>query len=218
MKIYKTYIFDMDGTITDTLVVWLDLLRDCLLAFDVTPPDDKTLSQHTHDWRDMLKLGLSEEKLEAFTQMAHKLANERLPEAPFHAGAYAALETLKNHGKNIAIFSTMDRPMFEPAMQHRNLYAITKVAVAGTDVPERKPHPDGILKALRDLGMSEADKKDAVYIGDKDSDILAAHNAGIDSILFYPAAHQLFYDLEKLKAHNPTHIISDWSELIAPLA
>ena len=217
MKAYKTYIFDMDGTITDTLVVWLGVFRDNLLAFGVNAPDDKTLSQHTHDWKDMLKLGLPEEKLAAFTAMAHKLANERLPEAPFHIGAYEALETLKNHGKNIAIFSTMDRPMFEPAMQYRNLYAITKVAVAGTDVPERKPRPDGILKALRDLGLSEADKKDAVYIGDKDSDILAAHNADIDSILFYPAAHKLFYDLEKLKAHQPTHIINDWSELIAPL-
>jgi beta-phosphoglucomutase-like phosphatase (HAD superfamily) len=126
------------------------------------------------------------------------------------------LEALKGYGKRIAIFSTMDRPIFEPAMEHRNLNAVVEVAVAGTDVEHRKPHPDGILKALQDLGIAQADYGDAVYIGDKDTDIEAAKNAGVDGILYYPAAHQLMYDLEDLRKHNPVSIIADWSELLSP--
>ncbi|HKU18405.1 MAG TPA: HAD-IA family hydrolase [Candidatus Saccharimonadales bacterium] len=218
MKLYTTYIFDLDGTITDTLAVWLDIFRDCLRHFGVTPPDDQTLSRHTHDWREMLKLGLPEKKLDAFTALAHKLANERLPKAPVHQGAIEALETLKNRGKRLAIFSTMDRPMFEPAMALRGLNTFVDSAVAGTDVAYRKPHPAGLLKTFENLGLTPNDLAATVYIGDKDTDIQAANSAGIDGILFYPASHQVVYDLNELKAHDPVAIINDWRELTAPFA
>jgi HAD superfamily hydrolase (TIGR01549 family) len=215
MKNYDTYIFDLDGTITDTTSVWLDIFRDGLQYFGITAPEARILAKHTHDWRQMLEIGLAEKDLDEFTQLAHKLAKERLPEAPLHAGAYKTLETLKQRGKNIAIFSTMDRPIFEPTMEHRQLNKIVQVAVAGTDVPNRKPHPDGILKALDDLGIAKSDYMSAVYIGDKDTDILAAQNAGIDGILYYPVSHQVIYDIEELSKHNPTAVVADWQELLS---
>lgn len=213
MKHYQTYIFDLDGTITDTMTVWLGIFREGLEHFGIPLPDDKTILQHTHDWKEMVYLGLPEEKVEAFGALARDLANQRLSDAPLHVGAYEMLEALKNNGKQIAIFSTMDRPVFEPAVLHRGLDKITNVLIAGTDVPHRKPRPDGILKALQDLHVDEKDYKNAVYIGDKDTDIQAAHNAGIDSILYYPAAHHLMYDLEEVKQHKPTYIITDWDQL-----
>ncbi len=214
MKDYATYIFDLDGTITNTNHVWLDIYRDCLTQLEVPVPEARVIAQHTHDWRQMLELGLSEEDLTNFTQMAHQLAKERLPEAPLHAYAYEVLETLKRRGKQIAIFSTMDRSLFEPTLKHRELNKITQVAVAGTDVPHRKPQPDGILKALDDLGIAKADYASAVYIGDKDTDIIAAHNAGIDGILYFPESHQVMYDTSEVTKHNPTAIITSWRELL----
>jgi len=218
MKAYTTYIFDLDGTLTDTMAVWLGIFRDGLSHFNMTPPDDKTLSQYTHNWNELTKLGFPEEKLEDFSQFAYKQANERLPEAQMHVGAVDMLDALKNHNKRIAIFSTMDRQIFEPAMNHRNLGKYAEVAVAGTDVPRRKPQPDGIFKALHDLGVQPKDYATAVYIGDKDTDIQAAHNAGIDGVLYYPASHQLMYDRSELEKHNPTDIITDWNELVTALS
>jgi HAD superfamily hydrolase (TIGR01509 family) len=215
MKNYTTYIFDLDGTITDTASVWLGIFRDCLTHFETPVPDDKTLAGHTHDWKQMLELGLPESKLEAFIALAHQLANERLTQAPLHTGAYETLEELRNQGKRVAIFSTMDRPIFEPCIEYRELDKVAEVLVAGTDVPRRKPHPDGILKALQDLGIRPEDYDAAVYIGDKDTDILAAHNAGIDGILYYPPEHQLMYELDELKAHDPVAIITGWKELLS---
>lgn len=214
MKSYNAYIFDMDGTITDTAVVWLGIFREGLEHFGVMPPDDVTLMQHTHDFAQMLLLGLPKEKLKDFVSLAHKLANERLPKASFNTGAYETLEKLKNKGKKIAIFSTLDRPIFEPAIKLRELGKITDVLIAGTDVPHRKPNPDGLLKALNDLSVSKEGFREAVYIGDKDTDVQTAHNAGIDAILYYPVQHQLFYSLETLKKHKPEYIITDWQELV----
>jgi len=217
MKVYTTYIFDLDGTLTDTLVVWLGIFRDLLIEFDVAPPSDKVLSKHTHNWRQMLELGLPEEKLEAFIARAHILANSRLPEASLHVCTYDMLKVLKRSNKRIAIFSTMDRPIFEPAIEHHKLGTFAEVMVAGTDVEHRKPHPDGIIKVLDDLGISEDGYGDVVYIGDKDTDILAAVNAGVDGVLYYPPTHQEFYDENDLKQHHPAYILTDWQELINSL-
>lgn len=214
MKTYSTYIFDLDGTITDTMSVWLGILRDGLTHFEIVYPEDRILIQHSHDWNELVKIGLQREHVSEFTKLAYVLANQRLPEASLHLNAYETLQSLKNQGKRIGIFSTMDRPIFEPAMTHRNLYTIAEVAVAGTDVPYRKPHPAGILKALEDLGILEKEFTNAVYVGDKDTDIQAAHNAGIDSILYYPPAHQDMYSLDELKKYKPTYIMTDWKELI----
>lgn len=213
MKQYTTYIFDLDGTITDTATVWLDIFREGLSHFGVTPPDDRTLANHTHDWNQMLELGLDEKDLNSFIALAHNLATKRLPEAPLHVDALETLEALRNSGRRVAIYSGMDRAIFEPAIKRHNLDVLMEATIAGDDAPRRKPYADGIMLTLQKLGIGPGQYQQVVYMGDKDTDILAAQNAGIDSILYYPIAHQLMYDLEELKKHKPTEVITDWHEL-----
>jgi beta-phosphoglucomutase-like phosphatase (HAD superfamily) len=214
MKTYDIYIFDLDGTITDTLSVWLEILHDALLHFGVTPPDDKELAKYSHDWKELRHIGFPEEKFAELAKFIYRVANKKLPKAEFQADAYETLEELKNRGKRLAIYSSLDRAMFEPAMQYRNLYPLVEAAVAGTDITDRKPHPAGLLKTLEEMGVSTDSFGNAVYVGDKDTDIQSAHSAGIDSILYYPITHSIIYDLKEFKKHNPTHIITDWQELL----
>jgi phosphoglycolate phosphatase-like HAD superfamily hydrolase len=56
-------------------------------------------------------------------------------------------------------------------------------------------------------------KRQAVMVGDSDKDIRAAHNAGIDSILFYPIEHQSFYDVNTLRSYTPKFIVHSFVEL-----
>lgn len=214
MKQYETYLFDLDGTITDTATVWLEIFREGLEHFGVTAPDDKTLAAHTHDWAQMPLLGLDEKDVPGFAALAHVLANERLPKAPLHTGAQEMLDALRNDGRRIGIYSGMDRAIFEPAIKRHGLDTLVEAAVAGDDAARRKPHADGIHLTLGKMSIHEQDYDKVVYIGDKDTDILAARNAGIDSILYFPIAHQILYDLEEVKLHNPTAIISEWHELL----
>jgi phosphoglycolate phosphatase-like HAD superfamily hydrolase len=51
-------------------------------------------------------------------------------------------------------------------------------------------------------------------VGDSASDIGAANNAGVDSILFFPPSHSRFYDIEKLKNLQPTYIIEDFRDIV----
>lgn len=214
MNLYKTYIFDLDGTITNTMSLWLDVIREALKNFGIIVQDDKTLSRYTHDWSTLLDLGLPKKNLKLFTKKVYEIINVQLSNAPFHTGAYETLEQLKNQGKRLAIFSSMNRPLFEIATSQRNLDFMVDTAIAGTDVKYRKPHPAGIFKALDDMKIPKREYKWAVYVGDKDTDIQAAQNAGINSILYYPIEHQLMYDLKEIKTHNPTHVITNWEQLL----
>lgn len=51
-------------------------------------------------------------------------------------------------------------------------------------------------------------------VGDSSSDIIAAQNAGVDSVLFFPTEHAKFYDIKKLIALKPTHTIKDFRDIV----
>lgn len=214
MHTYEVYLFDLDGTLTNTGPTWLGIFRDGLADFGITGHSDKEIAAHTHDWKEVTKLGLPDEDVQTFTETAYARANERLPLAPMYEGAEEMLQTLKKAGKTIGIFTTMDRPILEPVVNRYKFDELFDVIVAGTDVEHRKPHPAGILHALEKLGKGTSN---TIYIGDKDTDILCGKNAGTDSILFYPADHQLMYDHDALIASKPTFIIKHWRELTATL-
>lgn len=214
MKQYDIYLFDLDGTLTNTGPTWLSIFRDGLADFGITGHSDKEIANHTHDWKEVVKLGVPEADVPSFIEAAYARANERLPLAPLYDGADEMLRTLKNTGKKIGIFTTMDRPILEPVVERYKFDELFDVIVAGTDVEHRKPHPAGIEFSLKKLGTGP---ENTVYLGDKDTDILCGKNAGTDSILFYPADHKLMYDHETLLASNPTFIIKHWRELTTML-
>jgi len=201
------------------LGVWIQIFRECLehVGIDSSAFADDEIAKHTHDWSAVVELGAQPQDIAAFGEHAKILANKRLPDAQQFPLAYETLQAIQSSGRNLAIFSTMDRVMFDPAMRHNNLNSLTNVAIAGTDVPNRKPQPDGILKALADLGVAQKDFGNAVYMGDKDTDIQAAHNAGIDAILFFPPIHQTIYDKTATLLHKPESVIASWQELLDSL-
>ena len=51
-----------------------------------------------------------------------------------------------------------------------------QVAVGDDPSRRRKPAPDSVLEAMRQLGVT---KEETVYVGDSDVDVLTAHNAGV---------------------------------------
>lgn len=84
-----------------------------------------------------------------------------------------------------------------------NLGSIEKyfdVVITVDDVENYKPHPEPLEKALKELGLKP---EEAIYIGDSDTDIMAAHSAGMPSIHLSETMHE--------SAH---HQILDFSEVL----
>ena len=154
MRDYDVYIFDLDGTLLDTLC---DLAASCnhamrAMGFPEHSIDDvrrfvgngvrKLIERAVPDGE---RNPLFEQTLAIFRQhyMAHSLDTTR----PY-PGIIELLQELKSQGKAVAVVSNK----FDAAT---------------------------MIEALRQLG---AEKRGAVYVGDSDVDIATAANSGIPCI------------------------------------
>lgn len=213
MKTYQYILLDWDGNIAQTLGLWPDaidivlrrkhsihlgheeLVKACggVAAF---------LSSHTDLSIDEGKLVLEE---------ATEIVKERLPIVELYPDAMDVLRMLKEKGKNLAVITSSIRSVVEPLLEKYGMEGLFDAVVCIEDTKHRKPHAEPLLKALELMGGTA---ERALMVGDTEKDILAGHNAGVDSVLFYPVEHQLYYSLDELKGHNPTYVISDFGDLV----
>ena len=86
-----------------------------------------------------------------------------------------ALDALGDAGLRLGIVSTKWRSRILSTLQHNGLQGRFEVVVGGEDVERHKPHPEGLLRAARDLGLEPSQ---ALYVGDTVADAAAARAAG----------------------------------------
>ncbi len=209
MKQYQTYLFDWDGTIAQTLEVWLKVIKDLCNEFGVFP-SDKDIADHFGDWEAARAFGLAEDQIPKYVKELEERSHKAIPNAPLYPDAKDVLNKLKNDGKQLALITSSIRRTIELVIEHHGLGGIFDVVVTGNDVRAHKPDPECIDFAVDALG---AEKADSIMVGDSIKDLGAADNAGIDSMLFYPPAHELFYSPDYFDNHKPTYTIHSWAEL-----
>ncbi len=184
MKEYNTYVFDLDGTLLSTLE---DLAASTNYALRT-----HGLPEHSIDdvrrfvGNGVKKLmeravpgGQGNPKFEDVyaTFRSHYMEHSLDTTCPY-PGICETLAELKRRGKRIAVVSNK----FYTATQElcRHFFSDTvEVAIGEREGIRKKPAPDTVKEALRQLG---ANKAGAVYIGDSDVDVATARNSGLPCI------------------------------------
>lgn len=117
----------------------------------------------------------TEETLSIFK--AHYVVHSQDTTAPY-PGMQDLLRRLKAKGKNIAVVSNK---FYDATVELCKIYFPDTVSVAIGERPgiEKKPAPDTVFEALRQLGVTA---EGAVYIGDSEVDLQTARNSGLDCI------------------------------------
>ena len=97
--------------------------------------------------------------------------------APY-PGIESLLHSLRSHGCNVAVVSNK---FYNATVELcRHFFADTvEVAIGERENIRRKPAPDTVFEAMRQLGVSG---EDTVYVGDSDVDVATARNSGIPCI------------------------------------
>lgn len=183
---YDTYIFDLDGTLLDTLG---DLsasvnyaLRQCAMPEHSVDDVRRFVGNGVQRLMERAVPGgvgnpMFGKALQTFREyyLLHSLDTTRpyddIPEL---------LAGLKQRGKRMAVVSNKFCTATEELCRH--FFPDTIDVAIGENEAEgvrRKPAPDTVLEALRRLG---ADKEHAVYVGDSDVDLETARNAGLPCI------------------------------------
>lgn len=212
MKDYDAYLFDWDGTVAQTLEAWLPIARRTLYAYGIEA-DDKTIVRKVFGRAvyGLVELGVPEESLPAVFAEWDVTAVEQMPRVPFYPGIMEVFAALKKQGKHLAVITSTIGTTMETVFEAHKLHDSIDVLVTGNDVRAYKPDPEGINMALEQLHVASSR---AIMFGDSEKDIRAAHNAGIDSVLFFPPEHTSFHSRKELAADKPTYIISSWQEVL----
>ena len=211
MHQYETYIFDLDGTLLSTLN---DLAASTNYALRTHHMPERSLDEvrrfvgngvkklMERAIPDGLNNPLFEETFATFRQhyMQHNLDTTQ----PY-PGIMQLLEQLKAEDKNIAVVSNKFYAATRELCRHF-FGDLVPVAIGEREDIRKKPAPDTVIEALRELGV---DKEGAVYIGDSDVDIMTAKNSGMPCVSVLWG----FRDKEFLLEHGATTLISKPEEM-----
>ena len=214
MIIYNTYIFDLDGTLLDTLT---DLAASTNYALRTHGMPEHTIDEVRrfvgNGVRKLMERAvpdgtdnpLFDEAFATFRQhyMEHSLDTTR----PYE-GVPEMLAALKAKGCHLAVVS--NKMMAATQELCRHFFPETIEVAIGENEAEgirKKPAPDTVIAALRQLGVGE---EGAVYVGDSDVDIDTARNSNLPCISVLWG----FRDRDFLLQHGASTLISAPKELL----
>lgn len=213
---YQSVIFDLDGTLLDTLE---DLADAANWVCTTNGWPTFTLEEYTH----MVGNGVpklcerfSPESARNPSDLAGTLAQfsarytaHKADKTKPYPGIEKMLQLLEHANIPCAVFSNKTDGMVQDII-HRYFGSTSSplrvVRGARPGVPH-KPAPDGLLPILQELG---ADPATTLYVGDSDVDVQTAKNAGLDScgVLWG------FRGKEELTRAGATHLAADPDELL----
>lgn len=181
---FKTYIFDLDGTLLSTLN---DLASSTNYALRWAGMPERTIEEVRMFVGNGVKLlmeraipeGVNNPKFEeTYAKFREHYMEHNLDTTRPYDGVPELLHELKRRGKHLAIVSNKFYAATQDLAKHFFPDTI-EVAIGERENIRKKPAPDTVLEALRQLNVS---KEDAVYIGDSDVDIMTAKNCGLPCI------------------------------------
>ena len=184
MMKYSVAIFDMDGTILDTLEDLYLSLNYGLKELGMPPRTHQEVRRFLGNGaRELIKCvapdGTSPELLDKLYELFSTHYEEHCSDytAPY-AGIIELVKELKEKGIHTAVVSNKDDEAVQILCQ-QYFPGCFEFGVGKRDDIPLKPAPDVVLRLLENLGVA---KSKAVYIGDTEVDVETAANAGIDCI------------------------------------
>ena len=179
---YTTAIFDLDGTLLDTLDDLTDAVNAAMRAFGYpVHTRDEVRGFVGNGARLLIERSLGGvpgnfDEIFAFYD-EYYTTHSMIKTAPY-PGVTEALRALVRSDVKIAVVSNkQDRAV--KALVRKFFGDCCSVAVGESKKVRRKPAPDSVIAAMGEL-FSE--KYECVYVGDSEVDIETAKNAGIDCI------------------------------------
>lgn len=184
MQRFDTVIFDLDGTLLDTLADLADSVNFALAAYGFPARTVQEVRSFVGNGVARLMelavpAGRENSQYEACLAdfRKHYSANmQNKTEA--YAGIMETLAQLKAGQYKMAIVSNK----FDAAVKELNSVYFAEyiqVAIGEASGVAKKPAPDTVFKAMQELGAS---KGSTVYIGDSEVDVKTAKNAGVTCI------------------------------------
>jgi pyrophosphatase PpaX len=213
MKHAKAVLFDWDGTIAQTMTIWIDELQVELQKFGLVS-SRRTIAAELGTSGSAERLGIKPIDKDTFWISLHDRALERLKSVALYDHTLETLEALRERSVKLALVSSSPRTALTTALTFHGLESFFDATISGDDVVNYKPDPEPFLKALDEL---KVDPSQSIIVGDTEKDLQAAQRLGVPAYLHFPEGHHAFYDLAFMQTFQPAGTFGDWRELIGEL-
>lgn len=211
---YAVVLFDLDGTLIESLGSFSYAAQKALQEFSINPPPRDTLTELIKKpfnivikaIRPDIDGDLASELVRAYVriynQEGYRLVKPNLKST-------TVVRTLKESGRKVGIVTarTLLSDSLRPTLDYIGLSKYVDVLVTPLDVSKPKPEPDQHILALKRLNASP---NEALSIGDSPEDVKAAKSAGITSVAYTGG----FFPREALLLERPDFTINDLDKVL----
>jgi HAD superfamily hydrolase (TIGR01509 family) len=208
-------IFDIDGTLVDSLAAFCIVAEQAAAPYGLTIADSlvKQALNTTASFWDLTVPSDTPNRAATLAALSAETARlwpgvVRAHAHPFPEAA-SVLQALRARGIKLGIVTGSHGGSLEP-LRDAGLIDVFQSIVTGSDVRRRKPDPEGLLRCAAVMDVMPAE---AVYVGDTPLDIHAARSAGMFAIGLLGGAG----DSAKLSACRPDRMAGTLRGLLTAL-
>ena len=213
MARYDTVLFDLDGTLIDSVRLILDSYHHTLEVHGLAPRSDDfwlrglgtPLRAQFAEWGE--DPGQIEAMVLTYREYNLRHHDERVTAYP---GVVEMIAAVRASGARTALVTSKNREGALRGLRVVGLENTMEVIVGADDVEHHKPHPEPVLRALSALDVGPAA---ALFVGDSVHDMESGRAAGIatGAVLWGP------FGREELALTEPDHWLESPGDLSALL-
>ena len=207
MKAYKAYIFDLDGTLLDSMGVWDQIDADFLAKRGIALPPDymNSISSMTYHEAAVYTIkrfalpdsidGLKRE----WNDMAAYAYGNTVQMKPY---AKEYLMTLRERGAKLAVATSLSPELREPVLRRNGIDSVFHAVCDTNEAGYGKTRPDVFLLAAKKIGAMPCD---CLVFEDILAAIKSAKSVGMNACAVYDRSSE--NDWEKIKAEADYAIV-----------
>lgn len=190
----KALLFDLDGTLANTIPQLAIAASKSAVAIGLNPPSVETTKGFVGNGVNMLLARVIAGRFDvelkdvdpSLLKRARDVFNVEYTKGldkdyNLYEGVKEGLEYFKSRGIKLAVVTNKPQMFALPLLSYMGIKDYFDFILGGEGIPERKPDPTPLYYVLDKLQVS---KDDAVMVGDSNNDIEAGNNANMTTVFF----------------------------------